>query len=172
MTAPADRRAMIAKIHIARKDLALTDDTYRAVLTRVTGHDSSADCADPQLHAVLAEFKRLGWQGAAQGGRRKASGKSWVRKVWAIWGDLKPLLDGATDDTLRTFVRRQTKSRKNPDGIGDPEWLSPRDATAVIKGLEGWLARTRAARADHSADASKMVRDGQEPREHAHDRDA
>ena len=138
---------MIAKIHIARKDLALTDDTYRAVLTRVTSHASSADCTDPQLHAVLAEFKRLGWQGpAAKGGRRKASGKSWVRKVWAIWGDLKPLLDDASDDTLRAFVRRQTRTPKNPEGIADPEWLSPHDATAVIQGLEGWLAREQAKR--------------------------
>ncbi len=145
--ASTDRRAMIAKIHIARNDLALTDDTYRAVLTRVTGCDSSAKCTDPQLHAVLAEFTRLGWKGpAGNGGRRRDSGKSWVRKVWAIWGDLKPLLDDATDDTLRAFVRRQTRSPKNPDGIADPEWLSPQGATAVIHGLEGWLAREQAKR--------------------------
>lgn len=145
MTAPTDRRAMLAKVHIARKDLALTDDTYRAVLSRVTGRDSAADCSDRQLHAALAEFTRLGWKGpAGKGGRRRTSGKSWVRKVWAIWGDLAPLLDDATDDTLRAFVRRQTRSRRNPDGIADPEWLSPQDATAVIRGLEGWLARERA----------------------------
>lgn len=155
MRAPAmqsDRRAMLAKIHIARKDLALTDDTYRAVLIRVTTRDSAADCTDAQLEAVLAEFRRLGWQGpAGKGGRRKASSKSWVRKVWAIWGDLKPLLNDATDDTLRAFVARQTRSARNPQGIADPEWLSPHDATAVIKGLEGWLTREHAKR--EAADA-------------------
>lgn len=148
MTRPpvsAERRAMIAKLHIAKKDLALADDSYRAILTRVTGRDSSTACTEPQLHAVLAEFKRLGWKGpAAGGGKRRASGKSWVRKVWAVWGDLKPLLDDPNDDTLRAFVKRQTRSAKNPDGIGDPEWLQPNDATAVIKGLEGWLAREQA----------------------------
>ena len=140
-----DRRAMIAKIHVAKKALGLDDDSYRAILMRVTGQSSSAACRDAQLVAVLGEFRRLGWEGPPEKpGARRASRKPHVRKVWAIWGDLRPLLDDADDDTLRGFVRKQTKSRKNPEGISDPEWLSPEDATKVIHGLSGWLGRVQA----------------------------
>lgn len=139
MTAPIGRRGMIAKIHIAKKDLALTDESYRDLIERLTSHRSAGDCTDVQLHAVLAEFQRLGWKGPAgkgAGAGHKVSRKPHVRKVWAIWGDLRPLLDNAGDDTLRGFVKRQT-------GIADPEWLNPAQATAVIHGLNGWLARVR-----------------------------
>lgn len=34
------KRTLIAKIHIAKKDLAMDDATYRDVLVRVTGKDS------------------------------------------------------------------------------------------------------------------------------------
>ena len=141
-SAPSDRRARIAKIHVAKKDLALTDDTYRAIIERITGKESSADCSDAQLEAVLAEFKRLGWK--ATKGTRRTSAKPWVRKIYAIWGDLRPLLDDATEETLRAFVRRQTHSLKNPNGISDPKWLDAKEGTKVIQGLEGWLGRTRA----------------------------
>ena len=134
------RSSMLAKLHIAKKELGLEDADYRVVLARVTGRDSGRDCTDQELHALIQEFTRLGWT------RKKSSPRSakpWVRKVWAIWGDLRPLLDNATDDTLRAFCRRQTTSQKNPGGIADPEWLDPIEAKRVIHGLEGWLTRVR-----------------------------
>jgi hypothetical protein len=147
MTRPpisADRRALIAKVHVAKKALGLDDETYRAILSRVSGQESCANCREPQLAAVLAEFRRLGWEEPPErAGWRPASGKSHVRLVWAIWGELQPLLDNADADTLRGFVRRQTKTRKNPAGISDPEWLDPAEAKKVIHGLRGWLDRTR-----------------------------
>jgi phage gp16-like protein len=51
-----DRREMLAKVHIARKDLGIDDDTYRDVLTRVTGRTSSADCTRSQIVDLLDEF--------------------------------------------------------------------------------------------------------------------
>ena len=138
--APDSRRLMIAKIHLAKKALALEEDSYRAILLRVGGADSSGKMTVSQLDRVLQEFRRLGWQGPKgkprSGTGRKASGKSWVRKVWAIWGDLKPLLDDGDDAALFGFVKRQT-------GIDNPEWLSPAQANKVIAGLQGWLARKR-----------------------------
>jgi hypothetical protein len=142
MTASTDRRAMIAKVHIAKKDLRLDDGAYRAVIERVTRKTSSRDCADPQLAALLTEFQRLGWK--PEPAQRRISSKPWVRMIYGIWSDLRPLLDNADDDTLRAFVRRQTHTLKNPAGIADPEWLDAKEATKVINGLEGWLGRERA----------------------------
>ena len=145
----ADRRAMIAKVHLAQKALGLDDDTYRDVLEQATGHRSAGSCSDAQLSAVLARFRALGWDGPPDGAGKRRSAKSWVRKVWAIWGDLRPLLDNADAATLRGFVARQTVSAKNPNGISDPEFLSPAEANKVIAGLNGWLGRVRAKGGDH-----------------------
>jgi phage gp16-like protein len=141
------RLAMLAKVHVARKQLGLDEASYRAVLARITGHNSAGDCNSGELVATLAEFERLGWSPAA-GARRDR--RPHVRKIWAIWGDLKPLLDAADDDVLRAFVRRQTHSAKNPEGIGAPEWLDGVEATKVIEGLKGWLARVQRERRPRS----------------------
>ncbi|HQU16654.1 MAG TPA: regulatory protein GemA [Gammaproteobacteria bacterium] len=142
MSAAPDRRVKLAKIHVAKKQLGMEDDAYRAVICRVTGQASAGACTPAQLDRLLAEFKRLGFDAAP----RKASVKPWVRKIYAIWNDLRPLLDQAEDATLAAFVSRQTRTARNPNGIDNPEWLGPADATPVIQGLEGWLARERAAR--------------------------
>lgn len=155
MTRPAastDRRAMIAKIHIARKELALDEGTYRAILTRVGGSASSKDLGPSGLDAVLVEFKRLGWKGVpATSSGKPASNKPWVRKIYAIWADLQPLLDDAGEDALSGFIVRQTKSAKNPEGIASPKWLDPHEGQKVIEGLKGWLKRVQAAKAKEAA---------------------
>jgi len=140
---PRDPR--LAKIHIARKDLALSDDCYRALLARVTGRDSAAGLAPSQLDAVLAEFARLGWRpkpkagqpAAPEGSRwRPPSGKAEVRKVFAIWGEMCRLSIPRTPtrEGLRAFVASQT-------GVEDPEWMTPDQAQTVVEGLKSWRAR-------------------------------
>nr|WP_246884420.1 regulatory protein GemA [Pseudomonas chlororaphis] len=60
----------MSKIHIAKKDLGLDDDTYRAVLVRVAGVRSAKDLTPKQVGQVLAEFTRLGWQPSKVKGRK------------------------------------------------------------------------------------------------------
>ena len=50
------------KIQIARRQLGLDDHTYRAILQRSAGVESSKDLTPRQIGRVLAEFERLGWQ--------------------------------------------------------------------------------------------------------------
>lgn len=52
----------MAKLHIARKDLGLDDDTYRAMLQNLTGKRSSADCTDRQLVMLVAALRKRGWK--------------------------------------------------------------------------------------------------------------
>ena len=56
------RRQQLARIHLAKKQLRLDDDTYRSLLLRVGGHASSADMTAEQRNAVLREFARLGFK--------------------------------------------------------------------------------------------------------------
>lgn len=55
-------KAILGKIHIARQQLGLEDDIYRAVLARVAGVSSAKSLSERQAGAVLAEFERLGWR--------------------------------------------------------------------------------------------------------------
>lgn len=69
------RKAMIAKLHIARQQLGMADDSYRALLSRIAaGKSSSTELTLQQLDDVLAEMKRLGFvqKPAQKHGRRPA----------------------------------------------------------------------------------------------------
>lgn len=139
------RRARLAKIHIARKQLAMADESYRALLHRITGKETSAALDLVQLDAVLQEFKRLGFHGGAPRRWRAQSQKPHVRKVLALWHSLRPYLRDGSDGALRSFVRRQTRSDLHPQGISDPAFLNPEDANLVIEGLKAWKRRLKAA---------------------------
>lgn len=72
MTTKKDpRRAQIAKIHVAVSQLGMDDDTYRDLLRRVTGKDSSARMSVAERDQVLQELKRLGFRDG-----KKADGSS------------------------------------------------------------------------------------------------
>ena len=66
----AVRRGLLAKVHIAKSDLAMADSSYRALLMRAGGADSAAKLSVQALERALAEFRRLGW--APKRGRRPA----------------------------------------------------------------------------------------------------
>lgn len=60
------------KIQIARRQLGLDDDTYREILKRTVGAESSKGLTPRQIGRVLAELERLGFQPTpAKGGRAK-----------------------------------------------------------------------------------------------------
>lgn len=133
-----DRRAMIAKIHLARKALALTEDSYRDVLRRITGIDSAGAMRPDQLDAVLREFARLGWKPRPA---KKRSDKPQVRMIWAIWRDIVALQGHGNDAALRAFVARQTRTAAHPDGISSPEFLDAEMGNRVAEGLKAWRRR-------------------------------
>lgn len=136
-------RALLQKVQIARRQLALAEDDYRAILARVTGRASSRDCTERQLEAVLGEFKRLGW--VPKAGKSGGGGydKPHVRKIYALWQDACRL--GAFGDTskstLRAFVERQTRPAPGQRGRDAPEFCSPTEANRVSEGLKAMIRR-------------------------------
>lgn len=133
------RRALLAKVHLAAKDLALAEDSYRAILLRVGGAASAAGIDDAGLARVIDEFQRLGWKGARRA--FKPSSKPHVRMIWRLWSELAPGEVRNAAQGLRGFCRRVT-------GVEDPEWLTPAQANAVIEALKARLARATRAGAD------------------------
>lgn len=107
------RRALLAKVHLAKKDLALSDDDYRSILLEVAGTNSAAKCSDGDLVAVVERFKSRGWKPAQPKGRsataRAPADHRPAAKARALWISLHHL--GAVADpseaALESFARRQ-----------------------------------------------------------------
>ncbi|HTD05872.1 regulatory protein GemA [Undibacterium sp.] len=71
-TAEQARKAELAQIHIAKMQLAMEDDAYRALLTQVTGKASSKDLTWQERKALLDHFKKIGFKPRAKpAGRAK-----------------------------------------------------------------------------------------------------
>jgi phage gp16-like protein len=130
---------LLAKVQIARRQLGLAEDDYRAILARVTGKTSSKGLPDGALEAVLAEFRRLGWQPKA--GKTSGFGKPHVRKIYALWKEagIVGAVENASKEALRAFVLRQT-------GKAAPEFCSPGDANRVTEALKAMIRRVEEKR--------------------------
>lgn len=132
-------RGLLAKVQIARRQLALSDDDYRAILARVTGKTSSKGLPDGALEAVLGEFRRLGWQ--PKEGMRSGFGKPHVRKIYALWREAGVVgaVENASKEALRAFVVRQT-------GRAAAEFCSPGEAAKVTEALKAMIRRAEERR--------------------------
>jgi phage gp16-like protein len=64
------RKGLLAKIHIAKAQLGLDDDAYRAVLA---AHDaeSAKDLDQKGLETVLTHMEKLGWQAKVARSRKR-----------------------------------------------------------------------------------------------------
>lgn len=122
--------AMLAKIHIARKELRLEEAEYRALLLRVARVESARDLSDRAAAAVIAEFKRLGW--APRESKRDPAQRADIRKIYALWGALH---SGPLDrDALRAWVKTRFK-------VSAPEFLKRPQASEAIEQLKAWNRR-------------------------------
>lgn len=128
------RRKRLAKVHVAKKDLGLEADDYRAVVERVTGRRSAGDCTDRQLGDLLAEFGRLGFKGAAPV-RRQASSPI-ATKARALWISLHQLgvVRDPSEAALEAFGRRQL-------GVDRLHWANAREGFRLIEALKAMADR-------------------------------
>lgn len=128
------RKKLLASIHIARKDMALEEESYRSLLCRVTGQTSAKELTDVQLKSVLSEFERLGWK-KGQFQRFAAGNRPDIRKVFAIWASLANHLEcRGSRAGLRAFVHGQV-------GVSDPNFLNQAQARQVVEALKGMQKR-------------------------------
>lgn len=131
-TGEASRRADLAKIHLAKKQLGLDDDTYRDILWAVCRARSAADLDSQGRARLLAHFRHLGWRPAPA---RKAGGPK-DRKIWSLWYQLKEagLIAQASPKALRTEIRKLT-------GCDDLKFCTEAQKSHVIECLKKWLER-------------------------------
>ncbi|OLN30426.1 Phage protein [Desulfovibrio sp. DV] len=122
---PESRKSLLAKIHIAKKDLGLDDDTYRAILERLADQDSAAALTVPQLVEVVAYLRKLGWQGppAKKPSHRKpviAGAAGYIDKIEALLAEAKRSWSYAGGIAKRMY------------GAEKLEWLKPEQVRAIM----------------------------------------
>jgi len=137
-SADIDRRNMLAKVHIAKKDLALDDATYRDIIDRVSGGrtDSAGKLAFAQLNDLLTEFKRLGWKPKAAALGRGAAKDPQSRMIRGLWIELADagVVRDRRESALRAYVKRMT----NRD---DLRFCDGHEKHQLIEALKAWGGR-------------------------------
>lgn len=131
----ADKRPLLAKVHIAKTQLGLDDDQYRDIVRRITGKDSAAQCRYSQLVDLINEFKSLGWKTEKKKAFRRAPSDG-IKKIYALWGKLQAL--GAVQSTDKTALDAFCKKYT---GIDSVQWLLPDQQRKIIEILKQWIKR-------------------------------
>lgn len=141
MTDP--RRAALAKIHIAKKDLAMTDETYQALLLRLTGKESAQALSLSDLEKVLAEFKRFGWQ-AKPSKKKPHAVEDWrmprirlIKRLWQ-WLHQHQQVRDASDTALLSFCQQHMQSEQLL-------WADSAELNKCVEALKSWQRRTQQA---------------------------
>lgn len=136
------RRRELAQIHVAKTQLAMTDDSYRAMLWAVARVKSAADLDWTGRKQVLDHMKRCGFKvKPAKAARTRAlASDDQSRKIRALWLDLAQAgeVRDPSEAALASFVRRHT-------GADALQWLTTAQASRIIEHLKRWRARVEAA---------------------------
>jgi phage gp16-like protein len=136
----APSRAALAKIHIAKKELGLTDEVYRDILSLRFKVNSAAKLTDRQVTVLLNAFKAHGWK------QRKSTKKPTspkydnpqMRKVVAMWITLgqKGVVRNSSDKALQAYVKRMT-------GVDKLLWCNGLQLDTLIESLKKWAKREK-----------------------------
>lgn len=132
-------RKKIALIRVAKQQLGLTDDDYRAVLKRCGGVESSKDLDLSGFQAVMSHFERCGFQSTAKkrnfgdrAGMASPSQVALIRKLWATYTD-----GAGTDASLGKWLDRTFK-------ISSIRFVDAGTAKKVITGLKAMTKKKSA----------------------------
>ena len=132
-----EARREIQLIHIAKQQLGLEDETYRAMLWSVARVKSSTELDFAGRKKVLDHLKACGFKVAPKAKSSRAlADEPQSKKIRALWLELHAAgkVRNPDESALAAFVKRQTK-------VEALQWLSTTQASAVIEELKKWLDR-------------------------------
>ena len=127
-----DRNRQLAAIHAMAKELALTEDSYRARVSAASGGrtGSAGELSGTERADLIKTLKGLG---AGKKGRYRETPQ--VKMIRALWLELADLaaVQERSEAAIAAFVRRQTGQ--------DLGRLSAAAAGQVIEALKSWRQR-------------------------------
>lgn len=115
------RRALLAKVHIAIKDLDMDDADYRDILDREFGVKSARHLSNRELADLVGYFESKGWASRQKGkrGQTRRQGYGGPAQAEVLKEKARNMLDRVVDDGLvgnpRGLVRKIC-------GVDDLDW--------------------------------------------------
>lgn len=131
-----------AIINIARAQLGLEEDDYRALLGRVTGETSLRAMSARQKSDVLDEMKRLGFRARPPRRGLPLADKPYQRLIHALWAGCARTgaIENGSRAALRAFCGRFVAHGSDSVAV-DPDMLSYEQASPIIEALKKMQAR-------------------------------
>lgn len=138
------RQRLYKLLQVGKREVAMSDDDYRALLARhgateVDGRPSASTLSISQLEQALESLKRAGFRP-----RRGKPHYDWrqprIDKAYALWC---ALYDGqVVRDRQFTAFERWSRSLTKSAKL---EWADSHALNAVIEALKSWASRERVA---------------------------
>ena len=133
-------------IHIAKNQLGLDDDTYRALLSSVVpGKTSCRDMSASELQQVIKAFEGKGFksQPSRQSKRRMSKPSDISKKIRMVWKAMfaDGFLRDGSDIALDHFVQRHTSQKNGGKGVSSLEWLRGDLELNFLGSLKQWHIR-------------------------------
>ncbi|MDF0606665.1 regulatory protein GemA [Neisseriaceae bacterium TC5R-5] len=148
-----NRQRLIKLIHVAKRDLALDDDSYRAILMRIGKQTSAADLTIPQLDKVLEYLKTSGFKVRSKSSSRPLASDMDSKKIRALWLFLCQLgaVRNPSEAALASYVKRLTK-------VEALQWLNSEQVVTVIESMKKWAMRFLPAAVKALAEEARAIR--------------
>lgn len=146
------RRAMLARIHVARKQLRLDEDDYRQILLDATGRSSAGDCTEAELERALKQFEAKGFKPLPKAGSTTPANRPAqhpvARKARALWISLYHLgaVRSPDEKALEAFAKRQL-------GCERLVWANQSQGYRLIEALKAMAERHGWSQVDANGNA-------------------
>jgi phage gp16-like protein len=147
---PNPRRQLVTMIHIARTQLAMDNDSYRANLMHyANGKNSCVDMTIAELETVLEAFKKLGFKPVKTANKKRLSPstkqgpkdeRSAIRAIWIFMHRAGFIQDGS-ENALNAWVQRMTAQLNDGSGVAEVQWLQGEYAYKTLNSLKRWARR-------------------------------
>ena len=131
-------------INIAKGQLGLDEDTYRALLSRITGKASLRAMTAAEHRAVIDEMKRLGFKVSNRKTALAPSTKPYIRMIHALWKNCARagVIEDGSRGALRSFCKRFVAHGHDTVAV-DPDMLDYEQARPIIEALKKMEKRGR-----------------------------
>ena len=138
---PAQKKQrLIRLLHVAKRELHLDDETYRAALMQATSKRSSKEMSVGELERTLNHFKKRGFvikpKTKQQHKLPVTAMHPMDKKVRALWLEMYELgiVRDKSEHALSRYVKRVT-------GVDALNWTHKWQTSKVIESLKKWRSR-------------------------------
>lgn len=147
----SNRNQLIQLIHVAKRELALDDETYRLLLTSATNKASCSKMSIKELESVLTEMESKGFKRKINSNKKPfkkrlspKSGKSKntiIDKCRAIWITMfqHGFVRDKSEAALDKYTQRTLKNQE--DKVDCIAWCDEYQASRVVEALKRWHRR-------------------------------